>query len=78
MENEGNLNPKQANWVRNRRKWYNFYLFLGVGINLLLYFTKPYGFDPSNSIAWGAFFGLGIPLGTMFLGTFIHEKLLGL
>ena len=78
MEIPANLTPRQARWARNRRKWYNFYLFLGVGVCLLLHFTKPYGFDPSGSIAWGAFFGLGIPLATMFLGTFIHEKVIGL
>ena len=78
MDAEPTLTAKQAKWIRDRRKWYNFYLFLGVGINFLLYFTKPYGFDPSGSIFWGALFGLGIPLCTMALGTFVHQKLMGL
>ena len=69
---------RQAAWERNRRKWYHFYLFAGVGVNFLIYATKPYGFDPSGSIVWGAGFGLGIPLGVMFLGTWLHEKALGL
>ena len=78
MDAQNKLTAKQAQWIRNRRKWYNFYLFLGVGINFLLYFTKPYGFDPSGNIAWGALFGLCIPLVVMFLGTYIHEKIIGL
>ena len=78
MDAEPALTEKQAKWIRNRRKWYNFYLFLGVGINFLLYFTKPYGFDPSGSILWGALFGLGIPLCTMGIGTFVHQKMMGL
>ncbi len=65
-------------WERTRRRWYQLYLFVGVGVNFLLYFTKPYGFDPSKSIFWGSFFGLGIPLATMFLLSYIHQKLLGL
>ena len=63
---------------RNRRKWYNFYFFAGVGINFILYFTKPYGFDPSGSIFWGSLYGLGIPLCTMLGCAWIHEKLLAL
>ncbi len=65
-------------WERSRRKWYNIYLFTGVGINFLLYFTKPWGFDPSNSIFWGSLFGLGIPLATMLLLSYLHQKFLGL
>lgn len=65
-------------WERSRRKWYNVYLFVGVGINFLLYFTKPWGFDPSGSILWGSVFGLGIPLATMFGLSYLHQKLLGL
>ena len=64
-------------WQLNRRKWYHIYFFMGVGINFLLYFTKPYGFDPSGSVVWGSFFGLVIPLSTMFIGVFIHEKIIG-
>ncbi len=63
---------------RNRRKWYNFYFFMGVGINFILYFTKPYGFDPGGSIFWGSLYGIGIPLCTMFLCVNIHEKILSL
>lgn len=63
---------------RNRRKWYHLYLFAGIGVNFILYFTKPYGFDPSGSIFWGSLFGLGIPLCTMFALSWIHEKLLSL
>ena len=65
-------------WDRSRRKWYHIYLFTGVGINFLLYYTKPLGFDPSGSIFWGAFFGLGIPLATMFALSYVHQKFLGL
>ncbi len=61
-------------WERSRRKWYLVHFYAGVGINLLLYFTKPYGFDPSGSILWGSFYGLGVPLVTMFLGTHLHRK----
>ena len=65
-------------WERQKRFWYNFYLFAGVGINFLIYFTKPYGFDPSGNVALGASVGLGVPLLTMFVGTFLHQKALGL
>lgn len=65
-------------WEKSRRKWYNIYFFIGVGINLVLYFTKPYGFDPSGSILWGSFYGLAIPLSTMFLFSYIHKKMIGL
>lgn len=65
-------------WEKSSRKWYHLYLFTGVGINFILYFTKPWGFDPSNSIFWGSFFGLSIPLATMFLLSYIHKKFLGL
>jgi hypothetical protein len=65
-------------WVKNRRKWYNTYFFVGIGINVLLYLTKPYGFDPSGSMVWGSFFGLAIPLSSMFLFTYIHKKMIGL
>jgi hypothetical protein len=65
-------------WNNSRRKWYNVYFFTGIGINLILYFTKPYGFDPSGSIFWGAFIGLAIPLTTMFLFSYIHKKMIGL
>ena len=64
-------------WQINRRKWYHIYFFSGVGINFLLYFTKPFGFDPSGSVFWGSFYGLCIPLLTMFLGVYIHEKAIG-
>jgi len=70
-------NEKLERWDRHRRRWYLFYFYVGVGINLLLYFTKPYGFDPSGSLFWGSFYGLGIPLSTMLLGVWIHRKLLG-
>lgn len=68
---------KIEEWQLKRRKWYHIYFFSGVGINFLLYFTKPYGFDPSGSVLWGSFFGLAIPLATMFLGVYIHEKIIG-
>jgi 1,4-dihydroxy-2-naphthoate octaprenyltransferase len=78
MEEQDVKNVRLEYWEKSRRWWYNLYLFVGVGINLLLYFTKPYGFDPSGSIFWGSFFGLAIPLGTMFLGTYIHKKVIGI
>lgn len=64
-------------WEARKRMWYMIYLFIGVGINFVLYFTKPYGFDPGRSILWGNVFGLGIPLATMFLLSYLHQKLLG-
>jgi hypothetical protein len=78
MEEQDVKNVRLEYWEKSRRWWYNLYLFVGVGINLLLYFTKPYGFDPSGSIFWGSFYGLAIPLGTMFLGTYIHKKVIGI
>jgi hypothetical protein len=72
------LDARQEKWMRNRRKWYNIYLFAGVGINFILYFTKPYGFNPSNSLFWGSLFGLGIPISTMLVCGYIHQKLMGL
>ncbi len=64
-------------WERNIRKWYVLYFYVGIGINFLLYFTKPWGFDPSGSIFWGSFYGIGIPLTTMFLCVHIHKKIAG-
>lgn len=78
MANEAEKKSKLEKWERNKRKWYNLYLFIGVGINFILYFTKPYGFDPGKSIFWGSFFGLGIPLATMLVLAYIHEKLISL
>ncbi|MCP4747379.1 MAG: hypothetical protein GY874_14750 [Desulfobacteraceae bacterium] len=78
MEPDVKLTPKQVSWIENRRKWYHFYLFLGVGINFLLYFTKPGGFDPSENVLQGALFGFGIPMACMLMGTWIHQKVLGL
>jgi hypothetical protein len=65
---EAEKNIRLEYWSNSRRKWFN----------LLLYFTKPYGFDPSGSIFWGAFIGLAIPLTTMFLFSYIHKKMIGL
>ena len=70
--------PRLIYWERHRRKWYMVYFYAGIGVNLLLYFTKPLGFDPSGSILWGAFFGLAIPLTTMGIGAWIHKKMIGL
>ncbi|OQY00481.1 MAG: hypothetical protein B6I26_07880 [Desulfobacteraceae bacterium 4572_130] len=78
MSKQDEVKKRIEYWERNRRKWYNFYFFMGIGINFLLYFTKPWGFDPSGSILWGSFYGIAIPLITMFLGAYIHEKILGL
>ena len=72
------LDARRQQWELGKRKWYNIYLFAGVAINLLLYYFKPYGFDPSGSLLWGSVFGVGIPLGTMFGCTYLHEKLKGL
>jgi hypothetical protein len=73
----GKNEEKIAHWERYQRVWYNFYLFLGVGINFVIYFTKPYGLDPGRSIFWGALIGAAIPLATMLLGTAIHKKVIG-
>lgn len=70
--------PRLVYWERHRRKWYMVYFYAGIGVNLLLYFTKPWGFDPSGSIVWGSFFGLAIPLTTMGVGAWIHKKIIGL
>jgi hypothetical protein len=78
MEEQDVKNVRLEYWEKTRRKWYNLYFFLGVGVNLLLYFTKPYGFDPSGSLFWGAFYGIAIPLMTMFVFTYIHKKAIGL
>ncbi|MFO7497436.1 MAG: hypothetical protein R6X05_17545 [Desulfobacterales bacterium] len=78
MNQADDLEARRQRWERSRRKWYNIYLFAGVGINFVLYFTKPFGFDPSHSILWGSFFGIGIPLLTMLVCGFIHQKVLGL
>jgi len=78
MREEENRNIRLEYWEKNRRKWYNIYFFSGIGVNLLLYFTKPFGFDPSGSMLWGSFFGLAIPLSTMFLFSYIHKKMIGL
>ncbi|MBA4396309.1 MAG: hypothetical protein C0394_02805 [Syntrophus sp. (in: bacteria)] len=75
---EEDRNIRLEYWDKNRRKWYNVYFFAGIGVNLILYFTKPYGFDPSGSIFWGSIFGLVIPLSTMFLFSYIHKKAIGL
>ena len=75
---EEERNVRLEYWNNSRRKWYNIYFFSGIGINLLLYFTKPFGFYPSGSIFWGSFIGLAIPLTTMFLFSYIHKKMLGL
>lgn len=77
MEEE-KLSRRLEYWQKNRRKWYHLYFFAGIGVNFLLYFTKPYGFDPSGSIFWGSFVGLAVPLSTMFLFTYIHKKMIGL
>lgn len=69
--------PLLIYWEHNRRKWYILYFYAGIGVNVLLYFTKPWGFDPSRSILWGSFFGLAIPLATMGLGVWIHKKMIG-
>ena len=78
MREEENRNIRLEYWDKSRRKWYNIYFFTGVGINLILYFTKPYGFDPGGSVLWGSFFGLAIPLTSMFLFSYIHKKMIGL
>ncbi|MBF0211349.1 MAG: hypothetical protein HQK68_10740 [Desulfamplus sp.] len=78
MKTQNDFEKRLERWDRNRRKWYHLYLFVGVGINFLIYFTKPWGFDPGVSILWGSLFGLAIPLSTMFLLSYIHQKLLGL
>ncbi len=69
---ENNINSAIEKWERNKRFWYNFYLFVGVGINFLIYFTKPYGFDPGQSVPLGATVGFLIPLATMVVCSKIH------
>ena len=78
MSSQDNNKTPMEKWERSKRFWYNFYLFMGVGINFVIYFAKPYGFDPSNNVALGASVGLGIPLLSMFVGVYIHQKVIGL
>jgi hypothetical protein len=78
QEDDKTTNIRREYWERTRRKWYNLYFFMGIGINLILYFTKPYGFDPGGSIFWGTLVGTGIPFTTMFLFTYIHKRMIGL
>jgi hypothetical protein len=75
-EMNGKDDKRLARWERFQRMWYNFYLFLGVGINFIIYFIKPFGFDPGQSLLWGTLIGAGIPLSTMMIGTTIHKKVL--
>jgi len=72
----GKNQGKPTNWDRFQRLWYNFYLLMGVGVNFLIYFTKPYGFDPGQSVLWGSLVGIGIPMCTMFAGVAIHKRLI--
>jgi hypothetical protein len=76
--NQKDIEEKRAKFERQKRFWYNFYLFVGVGICFIIHFTKPFGIDPGQSIPVGATVGLLIPLATMFLGSFIHQKVLGI
>ena len=78
MTHKSDLDARRERWMKTRRKWYNIYLFAGVGINFILYFTQPYGFNPGNSLFWGSLFGLGIPLCTMLVCGYLHQKLMGL
>ncbi len=78
MDKQEKLNKRRAYFVRYRRFWYFLYYFLGGGISFYIYFTKPFGFDPSGNILLGAAVGLAIPLGTMMICVAIHEKFLGL
>ncbi len=75
MKEQKDRQTRMAKWERTKRFWYNFYLFVGIGVNFLIYFTKPYGFDPSNNVPLGATVGLGIPLLVMVVGVFIHKKI---
>ncbi|HSW36002.1 MAG TPA: hypothetical protein VLH18_05295 [Candidatus Limnocylindrales bacterium] len=63
------------NWQRasQKRPWYIFYFFLGIGINFLMYFA---GLDLSRNIFLGALVGMGVPLSSMFLFTVVHFYLL--
>jgi len=78
MLKEDELEKNIEYWKKNQKKWYHIYFFAGIGINFILYFTKPGGFDPSGSILWGSIFGIGIPLATMLVCAYIHQKMLGL
>lgn len=78
MKKQEDKNTLLEYWEKSRRKWYNIYFFSGIGINFIIYFTKPGGFDPSGSIFLGSLLGLGIPITTMFLFTYIHKKVIGL
>ncbi|MCP4161407.1 MAG: hypothetical protein GY760_15140 [Deltaproteobacteria bacterium] len=70
------VEKKLANFEQKKRFWYNFYLFVGVGICFIIHFTKPFGIDPGQSIPVGATVGLLIPLATMFIGSYLHQKVL--
>ncbi len=78
MGSKNTEDSRIESWERTKRFWYNFYLFVGVGINFLIYFTKPWGLDPGTNVALGASLGLGIPLAAMFVGTYLHQKVLGI
>ncbi|QTA90246.1 hypothetical protein [Desulfonema magnum] len=78
MEKQKKINARLVRWEQKKRMWYYIYLLIGVGICFLIHFTKPYGLDPGKSIFLGAFLGLGIPLLTIFVLSYIHQKILSL
>ena len=78
MSRDDRRDARIEQWLRTRRFWYHVYLFVGVGINFLIYFTKPYGFDPGSNVALGATVGFCIPMATMLIGAYIHQKAIGL
>lgn len=69
---------KTSNLWELGRMWYMIYLFAGVGINFVIHFTQPFGIIPGKSILWGSLLGLSIPLATMFIFSYVHQKLLQL
>ncbi|MFH1155628.1 MAG: hypothetical protein V1793_17620 [Pseudomonadota bacterium] len=78
MKKDNQRDARIEHWEKTRRFWYHVYLFVGVGINFIIYFTKPYGFDPSTNVTLGATVGFGIPIVTMLIGAYIHQKAIGL
>lgn len=78
MDKQERINARLIRWEEKKRMWYYIYLAIGVGINFVIHYTTPYGIDPGKSIFWGSLLGLGIPLVTMFILSYIHQKILSL
>lgn len=69
---------KIRQWERDRPKWYNIYFAAGIALALLIALAKPFGFNLGGSLYWGSLYTIGIALSTMFVGTILHERAMGL